>query len=93
MKDKAILVIDMPECCSRCKLCFLEMYGAWCAARFDIPVAEFRNYYKSDTKPDWCPLQPMPEKRENHCDMSAYEFGEVDGWNACIDKILGDNQL
>ena len=40
-------------------------------------------------KPDWCPLKPMPEKKQN----TLYSIGAWNsGYNACIDEILGDKE-
>ena len=47
-------------------------------------------YIRNDTKPDWCPLKPIPQ-RANHpdwCDGGRYDKG----YNACIDEILGDKE-
>lgn len=45
-------------------------------------------YMVESTKPDWCPLQQMPEK--SHTGKSEYyQWGDwEDGWNACIDGLL-----
>lgn len=84
MKDKAILVIDMPEGCNKCE------FGLHQETNINYCKVLERYNYNDNTKLIRCPLQPMPEKRENHRDMSTYEFGEVDGWNAYIDRILGE---
>ena len=35
------------------------------------------------------PLKPLPQKVE--MDFNEYYEGMADGWNACIDEIIGDN--
>lgn len=81
--SKAILVMDMPESCSKCmflyefggiKNCKLMnvMYGG--ASRLSQ-----NNFTKR--RHDKCPLRPVPEKM--NCIPGAFE----DGWNACIDEI------
>lgn len=40
--------------------------------------------HTGDTRPDWCPLREVPQKQE---DLPTNIYRE--GWNACIDKILG----
>ena len=76
---KAILVLDdMPENCFKCKL------QDWANCRI------VKCCHTGDTRPDWCPLKPMPEKA-NHpdwCDGGRYD----NGYNACIDEILGDKE-
>lgn len=79
--SKAVLVMDMPENCLHCKL------QDWFNCRI------VKGCHTGDTRPDWCPLRPMPEKREEH-PAEYYEFGTlgvayVSGYNNCIDKILG----
>ena len=53
--SKAVLVMDMPEACSKCKLHCVTPYGEYlcCAVRKNIPCAEI---------PDWCPLRELPGK-------------------------------
>ena len=53
------------------------------------------NYpYPDKARQDWCPLKPMPEKKEwwfrTYVEpvKESYRRGEADGWNACIDEIL-----
>ena len=50
---KAILVIDMPEKCEDCPL--TEWAGSYCRL-----IGMFVN----DERPSWCPLKPMPQKKE-----------------------------
>jgi len=43
--------------------------------------------YRKEQRPKVCPLKPLPQKIEGYID---YEYG--DGWNACIDEILGEEE-
>lgn len=80
--SKAILVMDMPENCFKCKL------QDWANCRIA------KRCHTGDTRPEWCPLKTMPEKigieealkmPRNGC------IGDViNTYNACIDEILGD---
>ena len=75
---KAILVIDVPENCSEC-LC--EQNGI-CLAKSDA--------VESIDRPSWCPLRPMPERKEVHYTHPL--FGEVEnltniGYNKCLDDL------
>ena len=53
---------------------------------------------ETEIRPDWCPLKPMLEKAEvSDCDELCdtddwYDSGYADGYNACIDEILGDKE-
>lgn len=40
-------------------------------------------------KPDWCPLKPLPEKKEERDWRSKLSLEWVRGWNTCISKITG----
>ena len=46
---------------------------------------------ESKSRPDWCPLKPLPEKNTTENDMTDYQCGMVDGRNQCIDEITGGN--
>lgn len=52
---KAILVIDMPQCCAECELCYhTDKYG--CMVCEDITGEIVHDWYR---KPLWCPLIPL----------------------------------
>ena len=57
---KAILVIDMPSCCVECP-CYDFDLGL-CSPKNEITDVDGRH----DERADWCPLKPMPEKREEN---------------------------
>ena len=44
---------------------------------------------ESKSRPEWCPLNPLPEKNTTENDMTDYQCGMVDGRNQCIDEITG----
>ncbi len=75
---KAVLVMDMPENCFKCKL----QNWANCKITNKCHVGECR--------PDWCPLRELPEKIPDP--EHGYENVEKSiiriGWNACLDMIL-----
>jgi hypothetical protein len=52
--SKSVLVIDTPENCGKCKF----ISGFWCRAMGD------RRVPNNDVIPNWCPLKPLPEKKE-----------------------------
>ena len=87
MSDKALFVMDMPECCDICN---------FSSTAYDSELFEEGECYcilkiKSvddiveGCKPDWCPLKPVPEKKPVVLD-ALDSFGN--GWNECINKIL-----
>ena len=89
--NKAILVIDMPNSCNECKIRFDDEYSNWCPYD-NLESNGVWKYVDSGTKPDWCPLKPIPEKYdvlaaiENNPNYDpSYDIGR----NDCIDEILG----
>lgn len=83
--SKAVLVMDMPECCADCPCSFFEMENP----KLNLicgPAGEDAN---NVGKPDWCPLHPMPEKTDRRKAKTETVGNWIDGWNACIDAIGG----
>jgi len=87
--SKAILVMDMPKNCAECNLC-----GNQDDENFCIPD-DFTHYLGSsyvnhscESRPDWCPLKPMPNKDNKSYFPDEYSDGHRDGYNTCIDEIL-----
>lgn len=87
---KAILVMDMPSKCSECDFLAMNVRdNPICILCTESCVEQFRTkdeYKRINTdlskKPKWCPLREVPDK--------LLKTGEqwVEGYNACIDKIL-----
>ena len=94
---KAILVIDeMPKNCSDCWLHrneYSDYEKVWediCHnAEHECHVLSKANYIK---RPSWCPLKPMPDRKEEGYPNDDYTIGKADGWNACIYEILGETE-
>jgi len=82
--NKSVLVMNTPENCKSC-----------------IHISTFRDFCRINcrdikdisTKPDWCPLRPLPEKFDNEKDRKLGDFEPLlkIGWNACIDAFAGGN--
>jgi hypothetical protein len=79
--NKSALVIDTPENCYDCP------FGtAYCGE------LEYVGYCESKSRPDWCPLKPLPERKEYIVPIDNVESQKdiiAVGWNACINKITG----
>ena len=79
--SKAILVIDMPNCCGNCDLSRYE----------DVHLINCLNHIADedeDKLPKWCPLKELPQFKvpiEN--DESGFN-DYVGGWNDCLYEIL-----
>ncbi len=85
--SKAILVIgNMPEKCVDCPL--HEMSGNF--DKFLCPPTQKSHDKFAKKKPDWCPLQELPNYKENNIDNNRYETGYVWGYNNCLNEILGE---
>jgi hypothetical protein len=74
--SKAILVLDMPSCCDEC-----DINGIFCG---DVGNNDM-------CRAGGCPLKEVPKQREEKMasDVGLRDCGFIDGWNACIDKIMG----
>ena len=82
--SKAVLVMDMPESCYQCPFGNDD-------AECDVVGRPFDVNTKIE-KPDWCPLRPMPEKKQLSGDIHnvqrmAEEISAA-SWNSCIDSIV-----
>lgn len=96
--SKAVLVIDMPSSCLECPLSHKSeeiplgnfTYQSLFRCKFepeDLCEDDGDTVYLNDimmkSKPNWCPLRELPEKK------SVYTNGHyTDGYNACIDELL-----
>lgn len=85
---KAVLIMDMPECCAECACSYFERGSKelnLCGA-----TGEDAN---NVGKPDWCPLRELPEKKvaDKRLAISPLTEGQLNdfekGWNACLDAI------
>lgn len=89
MSDKALLVMDMPENCDKCKIRAINL--AWCnVARKSTSHHRIGKPIDERKRPGWCPLKPMPGRRKGTDYLDdIFQHPAFDyGWNACIDEIL-----
>ena len=91
--NKSVLVIDTPECCSKCKQTYIDYWDdTYCSL-----TGEYIEHYASDVKSPNCPLSPLP----SHKDLTRYvqrgdaksmthmvQYMYDSGWNACREEIL-----
>ena len=83
--SKSVLVIDTPESCCSCHLCGFTLNSHYCRGKL-------KDIKDTNTKPDWCPLRPLPEKKEyinSNSNIEATKNIAAAGWNDCIDEITG----
>lgn len=79
---KAILVIDMPD--NNAEL-FKEIFGIYSEEFWSYSEEHMLDFI--NRKPS-CSLKPMPEKMEHGKETYTTKW-LINGWNFCIDKILG----
>ena len=82
--SKSVLVINTPKYCALCVL----------RSGVSHPFCRVNNRDITDLsiRPDWCPLKPLPERKEYIVPIDNVESQKdiiAVGWNACIDKITG----
>lgn len=85
--SKSVLVMNTPENCKSC--IHISTFRAFCRINC-------RDIKDIGTKPDWCPLKPLPEKMKATGLYNCEYFKAGDrppsykiGWNDCIDEITG----
>ena len=89
--SKAVLVMDMPESCSRCKFMY-EFQGIKKCQLMNVlnnGASKLSQSTFTEKRHDWCPLRELPEKMPDL--EHGYENVEKSiirtGWNACLDAI------
>lgn len=84
--SKSVLVLNTPKYCASCALRSGILHPFCRANRRDITDLSIR--------PGWCPLKPLPEKKEYIVPIDNVESQKdiiAVGWNACINEITGGN--
>ena len=87
---KAILVLEMPSKCRDCPFYYQthdenDDYVSKCEVLNDMTIDGFIDKYSG------CPLKPIPSKRSTEYNPARNPY-ITDGYNACIDEILGDKE-
>lgn len=92
-----LLIKEMPKTCKECP-CQMMLVC--------VPADEDIDEYvdPNEAKPDWCPLRSLPKKEEladdevvelgsyNEGYDNGYGCGYVNGWNDCLDEIMGETE-
>jgi hypothetical protein len=99
---KSALVTDTPKNCYDCpfgtEYCGDSEYEGCCELAecldSDMRLITEEHYdYESESRPDWCPLKPLPEKKEYIVPTNNVESQKdiiAVGWNACLREITGE---
>ena len=94
---KAVLVMDMPECCADCQLADDDTCGLYCMFADDY----YDGSDSSEDRASFCPLRELPERKEEfelrECKGSLKGTWKVPlienkGFNSCLDKILKERK-
>ena len=97
--SKSILVIDTPENCYGCpfgtEYCGNLEYEGCCELAgcldYDVILMTEEHYdYESKSRPEWCPLKPLPERKEYIVPIDNVELQKdiiAVGWNTCLREI------
>jgi hypothetical protein len=90
--SKAVLVMDMPESCSKCKFMYEFQETKKCQLMnvLNNGASKLSQSTFTEKRHDWCPLRELPEKipelKSGYEDLST-SIRRV-GFNACLDEIL-----
>ena len=100
--SKSALVLKTPENCLDCQFCYEldEGVEACCSIMDDGKDKSLMKEIDREDgycqgKPDWCPLKPLPEKKEYIVPIDNVESQKdiiAVGWNACINGIAGESK-
>lgn len=97
--SKSVLVIDTTENCYGCpfgtEYCGNLEYEGCCELAdcldYDVILMTEEHYdYESKSRPEWCPLKPLPEKMiipRGARNTDGLEYAS--GYNTCINEIKG----
>ena len=77
---KKMLIVEEPDSCETCPLRSYSNLMLMCT-----PMREAA----SDVE---CPLKPLPEKNTWGITKNGHVTEYAEGWNACIDEILGEEK-
>lgn len=89
--SKSVLVIDTPERCIDCGIG--QNHSNILETCVSCPVAgKWAIDKEAESRPDWCPLKPLPEKFDSEKNWKLGDFEPLFkiGWNTCIDAITGE---
>jgi hypothetical protein len=80
---KAVLIMDMPNCCADCQLADDDPSGLYC-----VPADKYYDGEEStEDRASWCPLRELPEKKERRIGEHGERMFRA-GFNACLNEIM-----
>ena len=95
---KGYIVTDMPDRCKNCQFLFeasnkIEDPFYNCVINFPyIDRPSYITKKELNTKPEWCPIRPQPERDRYNEEWADYEGGLADGRNKLINEMFGGEE-
>lgn len=93
---KALLLIDMPKDCIYCPVAHYnkldEFTGCDIVGGKKYAMTTEKGYKETSCRPSWCPLKPLPQKKDFEWADSFGIHNFKKGFNACLDEILGEKE-
>lgn len=83
---KSILILDTPERCVECPLVEYYCMDIYCNAYSDKCI----DPDIIGGKPEWCPLRPLPEPKNEEFGQTIINSARAEGWNNCLHTITED---
>ena len=102
MSKGIIILAENPKACIECPMHFhatdisIGSFQYERLFRCELEPEDVEQVYLEDIchkKPDWCPIRPIPEKKEvcgRYPQPDGVPASFKVGWNACIEEILGN---
>ena len=88
--SKGYVMVDIPDSCIECNFCIYDELrnGYYCSGQSDEEGTEFFAWLNS--KPSWCPIKEFPEGYDNPNRYEPDDAKFAEGYNDCLNNILGD---
>ena len=90
---KAMLIMDMPSSCLDCPCSkYNQNIKRECCWECEANGMELSDIDLEIERPILCPLREVPQKKDINEAILVSERGYVEGYNSCIDEILGGGE-
>ena len=76
---KAVLVMDMPECCADCQIADDDASGLYCVFADDY----YDGSDSSEDRASFCPLRELPDEK-----CGAWTDGMIAAYNKYLSEVL-----
>ena len=94
---KAVLIMDMPESCSKCKFLY-EFQGIKKCQLMNVlnnGASRLSQNTFTEKRHEKCPFQNIPERKKTFTTLECHPNGRWTegmkaGWNACLDAISNE---